>query len=559
MAQCIDYSSGSCSGLHVNVKCNKQGRIARQLDNNDIYVVEISFPSNNDPVTNINTQQQSTVQKVVEAAILQNSAFDVRDTLPNVFPDLTSLNMVTDYSCPPGQAVVAPNCVKCARGTYYNNFTQSCIPCMLGTYQNGIGELYCKPCPEIANKQGITMSTGARSAEECKERCPAGKYYDLKSESCHPCGYGLYQPQEGSFKCIPCGPGLTTRSNQATSSQECREECAAGLNLSINGNCEPCPQGTYRPRGTPTCVKCPPGRTTASVSSVRQEQCSLEVCKQGYYLNATLEICMLCPKGTYQNMEQRETECITCPSDTTTEELGATHKSNCSNPCEVNGQTRLCQANAFCVLRDGTSRSTCECKPKYRLEELTDQCVYICDDYCQNGGTCEVNPETHQPKCTCLSNFYGEKCEKKSEFVYIAGGIAGAVIFIILLVLLIWMICVRSSHKNKPKKMPEPSQDLSGSQTNFYYGAPAPYAESIAPSHHSTYAHYYDDDDDGWEMPNFYNETYMKDSLHQVKTNTLGHSNPSLYGTTKEDLYDRLRKHQYQGKKDASDSDDHGH
>ena len=41
---------------------------------------------------------------------------------------------------------------------------------------------------------------------------------------------------------------------------------------------------------------------------------------------------------------------------------------------------------------------------------------------------------------------------------------------------------------------------------NFYYGAPAPYAESIAPSHHSTYAHYYDDEEDGWDMPNFYNE-----------------------------------------------------
>ncbi|XP_067122803.1 uncharacterized protein [Centruroides vittatus] len=554
---CTDYSSGSCSGLRVNVKCNKQGRVTRQLDNNDLYTVEISFPSNNDPVTNINTQQQSTVQKVVETAILQNSAFDVRDTLPNVIPDLTSLNMITDYSCPAGQAVVAPNCVKCARGTYYNNYTQSCIPCMVGTYQNGIGELICKPCPKIGSKQGITMSSGARSVEECKERCPAGKYYNLKTDLCHPCGYGLYQPQEGSFSCIPCGPGLTTRSNQATSSQECREECAAGLNLSINGNCEPCPQGTYRPRGTPTCLKCPEGLTTASVSSVRQEQCSLEVCKQGHYLNATLEKCMPCPKSTYQDKEQRETECLSCPSDTTTDGLGATHKSNCSNPCKVNGQTRLCQANALCVFRDDTGSFSCECKPKYILEG--DQCISICDDFCQNGGSCEVNPETDQPKCTCLSNFYGDKCEKKSEFVYIAGGIAGAVIFIILLVLLIWMICVRSSHKNVPKKMPEPSQDLSGSQTNFYYGAPAPYAESIAPSHHSTYAHYYDDDDDGWEMPNFYNETYMKDSLHQVKTNTLGHSNPSLYGTTKEDLYDRLRKHQYQGKKDTSDSEDHGH
>ena len=57
---------------------------------------------------------------------------------------------------------------------------------------------------------------------------------------------------------------------------------------------------------------------------------------------------------------------------------------------------------------------------------------------------------------------------------------------------------------------PAASGDQTGSQVNFYYGAPAPYAESIAPSHHSTYAHYYDDEEDGWEMPNFYNETYMK-------------------------------------------------
>lgn len=61
------------------------------------------------------------------------------------------------------------------------------------------------------------------------------------------------------------------------------------------------------------------------------------------------------------------------------------------------------------------------------------------------------------------------------------------------------------------QKMPEPHMDLAGSQTNFFYGAPAPYAESIAPSHHSTYAHYFEDEDDeGWEMPNFYNETYMQ-------------------------------------------------
>jgi len=73
----------------------------------------------------------------------------------------------------------------------------------------------------------------------------------------------------------------------------------------------------------------------------------------------------------------------------------------------------------------------------------------------------------------------------------------------------------RSSKRREPKKLlagstiPDPT---GGSQVNFYYGAQngAPYAESIAPSHHSTYAHYYDDEEDGWDMPNYYNETYMK-------------------------------------------------
>ncbi len=80
------------------------------------------------------------------------------------------------------------------------------------------------------------------------------------------------------------------------------------------------------------------------------------------------------------------------------------------------------------------------------------------------------------------------------------------------------MICARTSRRRDPSSKgggvgvgPSVIADpTGGSQANFYYGAPAPYAESIAPSHHSTYAHYYDEEEDGWEMPNFYNETYMK-------------------------------------------------
>lgn len=69
-------------------------------------------------------------------------------------------------------------------------------------------------------------------------------------------------------------------------------------------------------------------------------------------------------------------------------------------------------------------------------------------------------------------------------------------------------------------------------------------------------------------MPNYYNETYMKGNIMHVlyhsscltvtcffveglgngQLNSLARSNASIYGN-KEDLYDRLRRHAYQGKK----------
>lgn len=117
--------------------------------------------------------------------------------------------------------------------------------------------------------------------------------------------------------------------------------------------------------------------------------------------------------------------------------------------------------------------------------------------------------------------------------------------------IMLTLFIYRANRRKEPKKLLTPATDQNGSQVNFYYGAPTPYAESIAPSHHSTYAHYYDDEEDGWEMPNFYNETYMKESLHNGingKMNSLARSNASIYGT-KDDLYDRLKRHAYPGKK----------
>lgn len=66
----------------------------------------------------------------------------------------------------------------------------------------------------------------------------------------------------------------------------------------------------------------------------------------------------------------------------------------------------------------------------------------VCDKYCDNEGVC-VKDIKGQPSCRCIGSFTGKHCTEKSEFAYIAGGIAGGVIFIILIILLVWMICAR--------------------------------------------------------------------------------------------------------------------
>ncbi|KAF8796737.1 Fibropellin-1 like protein [Argiope bruennichi] len=489
---CLDDGPDTnCGDLKVKVTCNRQQtRGRRQAETSDVYTVEVQFPAKNDPVVNKNSQERSTVQEVTENAILQKSAFDVRNILPNVLPDLTSLKLVTDYACPLGEVVIGSNCVEMKWDPWPANH----VP------------------PSLEDRAPLSH-VELRSDDECKEHCTAGNYYDEQVGSCQPCGYGFYQPQDGAFTCVACGAGLTTRRNQAVSKLECREECLSGYELDEGGDCVPCRRGFFRSRGMPACQQCPTGKTTPDVAATSEQECLLVECAIGtYYENATNQ-CTLCPVGFFQN-EMGSLACKPCPAIAGRQ--GTTQSRGARSDDECKGKERICQANAQCVYREEIDNYDCECRPAYVKNNDTQECIHACENFCENGGTCEVSPHTFRPKCMCPANFYGDNCTEKSEFVYVASGIAGAVIVIILLVLLVWMICVRSTRKTKMQKMPEPHMDLTGSQTNFFYGAPAPYAESIAPSHHSTYAHYFEDEEDeGWEMPNFYNETYMQDSASE--------------------------------------------
>lgn len=66
-----------------------------------------------DPVVNIDSQERATITRLLQKLILEDDQFDVRDILPNTLPDPASLNLESDYACPIGQVVSAPDC-----GTY---------------------------------------------------------------------------------------------------------------------------------------------------------------------------------------------------------------------------------------------------------------------------------------------------------------------------------------------------------------------------------------------------------------------------------------------------------
>jgi hypothetical protein len=158
LAECVDKA---CA---LYCRTARQGR----QSSSDTYNIEISFPAVNDPVVHSNTNERSSVKLLLEKLILEEDQFDVRDILPNTVPDPSSLLLESDYACPVGQVVMAPDCVPCAIGTFYDVKTKTCTPCPQGSYQSEAGQMQCIQCPAIAGRAGVTVGVGARSAADCK-------------------------------------------------------------------------------------------------------------------------------------------------------------------------------------------------------------------------------------------------------------------------------------------------------------------------------------------------------------------------------------------------------
>ncbi|XP_077819642.1 signal peptide, CUB and EGF-like domain-containing protein 2 isoform X14 [Macaca mulatta] len=179
-------------------------------------------------------------------------------------------------SCGVGQGHGENQCVSCRAGTYYDGAQERCILCPNGTFQNEEGQITCEPCPRPGNS-GTLKTPESWNVSECGGLCQPGEYSADGFAPCQLCALGTFQPEAGRTSCFPCGGGLPTKHQGATSFQDCetRVQCSPGhFYNTTTHRCIRCPAGTYQPEfGKDNCVSCPGNTTTDFDGSTNITQC----------------------------------------------------------------------------------------------------------------------------------------------------------------------------------------------------------------------------------------------------------------------------------------------
>ena len=145
-------------------------------------------------------------------------------------------------------------------------------------------------------------------------QCPTGYFSSDGFKPCQPCPQGTYQPDLGRTLCFPCGGGLSTKREGASSFHDC--EVKGQSTLVFNA----AKMYSHHLHNRP--------RLHADIYCYPAVQCS-----PGHYYNTTVHRCIRCPVGTYQT-EFRQNYCISCPGNTTTDFDGATSVSQCKSEYE---------------------------------------------------------------------------------------------------------------------------------------------------------------------------------------------------------------------------------
>ena len=275
---------------------------------------------------------------------------------------------------------------------------------------------------------------------QCTERCPtnnntctnwSGCYLDETNtfgSSCAPCGHGTYNNTNGANACTPCssfsystGQIFDTAYANTYGLSTCPWICDKNYYKSNDGNsCVHCPTGALSPAGSDNVNGCICPTDTPHLvynnGTYSCEQCSCTQPENGSCTatyNKTTRECQTtftCNIGYYDTESDTDSvSCTACPSNSTTDNTGATSISECKcNSGYYRGGTNMneciqCPDNSTNCISDSPSGLTAadvECDTNYQRFE-SDGVV-----------TCEQCPEhskynTNTKSCECANGANG--------------------------------------------------------------------------------------------------------------------------------------------------------
>ena len=269
-------------------------------------------------------------------------------TEPGFYCPVGSTQSQTQFKCPAGRygpvgGISSPEeCRKCSEGRFsiISGITSNnhCTGrCPAGKYSSEIGLSSAEQCTGQCSAGKYSSSTGLVSDAECMGRCSPGKY-------------SSYTGLTNSDQCFECPAGKYSSETGRTSASECLGRCSVGkyseqTGLISNAQCKVCSVNKYQNEiGMSSCKGCPDNKVIADTSSAQKHD-SIDDCKesisicmaneyvennickkclQTYYCDGQSKI--ICPPGNYCPGDGSK---IPCPMG----KFGATSAEKTLNSC----------------------------------------------------------------------------------------------------------------------------------------------------------------------------------------------------------------------------------
>jgi len=235
-------------------------------------------------------------------------------------------------NCPGGMGPQWSECDLCPLGYAALETQEYCPRCEAGTYQDQTGQETCKLCPQGWKKPNKWVIN-------C-EQCPNGEFSMASRTFCAPCQTGSVHRSSdntcvcnaGKYRsanrinyrheCLTCPVGKITDQAGQTSCKTCangqymtHDRYRTMKNDGLDPSCEPCDSADAVTTDGTDCV-CPVGKWNKPWEGSDCKSCPIgqyaDETAPTHYQDISDNLCLLCPKGQYQDVSNSQLSCKEC-------------------------------------------------------------------------------------------------------------------------------------------------------------------------------------------------------------------------------------------------------